>query len=254
MNKINKSYLALLVITLSLEFMITNVKASSLIEVEQPCSFEYSYSEVNEHRAHWDGDTAELDLGANSKPPGVSAYQSCSGEKALASISGSITTGTYSFYCKTLKGNVTNSELKIAGDNSITTVYTHMSDYTQDPDTGSTITSAKVGEVIGTIGAVGCVSDNFKHIHFDVRKNGVRQNFSKWEFKELCTPPESGDWIIDQDCAINDIKTAPANVEVRGSSTVTIGSEGKLVVDFENYALTVKNNSKVVIKEGGRVT
>lgn len=230
------------------------ISAISLIEIEQPCNFVYDYSDVNDNRGHWDGDDDEIDLGANKKPPNTTnlKYQSCHGEDAIASISGSVITDSYGFNCSVPgMGYVVNPYLEIHGDNNISVRYTHQASFAED-ENGDVITNVNVGDYVGDIGSEGC--STFKHIHFDVRKNGVRQDFSKWEFAKACAPPESGDWIITDDCVINETVTPPANVEVRGSSNLTVGEDGKLDIDFENYSLVVKNNSTVITKEGGKIT
>ena len=70
---------------------------------------------------------------------------------------------------------------------------------------------------------------------------------------EGCRPPASGDWVITQDCTLDENAIAPANVTVEEGITLTIKSNVSLDINFSNYHLRIKRNARVVIKGGGKV-
>jgi hypothetical protein len=69
----------------------------------------------------------------------------------------------------------------------------------------------------------------------------------------FCTPPISGDWIIESDCNITSMIIAPGNVVVQSNAIVTIEDGGTLDVDFATNHLLIKTGSKVLIKTGGKI-
>ena len=68
-----------------------------------------------------------------------------------------------------------------------------------------------------------------------------------------CSPPTSGDWVIDSTCTLANTATAPGNVIVQNNAVLTI--EGiTLDIDFASFTLTVKSGGGVLIKSGGTIT
>lgn len=77
----------------------------------------------------------------------------------------------------------------------------------------------------------------------------------RWKFnnEDPCGPPNSGDWVITENCALTNIKTAPSNVIVKNNATLTVENSGSLDIDFKRYHLKVEKGSSVMIKQGGRL-
>ena len=71
---------------------------------------------------------------------------------------------------------------------------------------------------------------------------------------EFCVIPGSGDWIITEDCLLATNSSAPADVIVQNNSIITIPIGVTLDIDFENFSLTIKSGSTVLIKLGGIIT
>ncbi len=71
--------------------------------------------------------------------------------------------------------------------------------------------------------------------------------------EEACAPPLSGDWVISEDCALEQNATAPAHVIVQNNATLTIANSASLNIDFATYHLLVKYGSKVIIKQGAKI-
>ena len=69
-----------------------------------------------------------------------------------------------------------------------------------------------------------------------------------------CTPPASGDWIVNSSCTINSNTTAQGNVIVQNDSVLSIPSGVTLDIDFASFSLTVQSGSGVFIKSGGTIT
>ncbi len=70
---------------------------------------------------------------------------------------------------------------------------------------------------------------------------------------EGCAPPLSGDWVITQDCTLEQSGAAPAHVIVQNNAILTLLPGVLLNIDFANFHLLVKNGSKVIIKPGGKL-
>jgi hypothetical protein len=68
-----------------------------------------------------------------------------------------------------------------------------------------------------------------------------------------CGPPASGDWIITQDCTLEENSVADANVIVQENVVLTIASGISLDIDFLTHHLKVKNGAKVVIQQDGKI-
>lgn len=167
-------------------------EAMAQVIVDQPCRFNSSYNDINDHRSHWDDpDLHEseiaVDLGANGRKPyglgsRIMSYQTCNGTEALASINGVVRYKNLNgwFACD-LDGNgprepfnTRNSEIIIEGDDGHYVSYVHMD--LDAPNTVQVGQRVNVGDVIGTIGAVGCSSPNFPHIHFRVFRGRYNPN------------------------------------------------------------------------------
>ena len=69
----------------------------------------------------------------------------------------------------------------------------------------------------------------------------------------ICNPPESGDWVVTNNCILKESTIAPANVIVKNNSILVIAKEKNLDIDLKNYHLTVENGSGVLIKAGGNI-
>ena len=68
-----------------------------------------------------------------------------------------------------------------------------------------------------------------------------------------CALPDSGDWMVTQDCTLSGSATAPGNVIVEKNVALTIAENASLDIDFANRHLKIKNGAKVVIKSGGKI-
>ncbi|MDH3384733.1 MAG: DUF2334 domain-containing protein [Nitrosopumilus sp.] len=70
----------------------------------------------------------------------------------------------------------------------------------------------------------------------------------------FCVVPESGDWVIIEDCVLETNSIAPANVIVQNNSILAIPFGVTLDLDFLQFNLTVEFGSSVMIKSGGTIT
>jgi len=70
---------------------------------------------------------------------------------------------------------------------------------------------------------------------------------------DSCSPPISGDWIVNSDCTLVLSKTAPSNVWIQNNSKITIPNQVTLGIDFENFNLTVFSGSGIFIQSGGSI-
>ncbi len=68
-----------------------------------------------------------------------------------------------------------------------------------------------------------------------------------------CSPPGSGDWIVNESCTFQGSAGAPANVIVEGDATLTIANGASLDLDFASRHLLVKAGSHVIVKAGGQI-
>ncbi len=69
-----------------------------------------------------------------------------------------------------------------------------------------------------------------------------------------CSPPQSGDWIINFDCILPENTVAPGNVIVENNAVLTIPNGLVLDIDFLTSHLEIKTGSQVMIKQGGQIT
>jgi len=83
---------------------------------------------------------------------------------------------------------------------------------------------------------------------------GIQSDLDLVDFDEICSPPSSGDWTINQSCIMISDATISNNVIVNSPSVVTIPDGVTLDIDFENQHLLVKNGAAVLIKQGGAIT
>ncbi|HUU49319.1 MAG TPA: hypothetical protein VMW55_11140, partial [Nitrosopumilaceae archaeon] len=70
----------------------------------------------------------------------------------------------------------------------------------------------------------------------------------------FCVIPDSGDWILTEDCTLASSSIVPTNVTVQNNSILTIPSGVSLDIDFSQFNLTVEFGSVVLIQSGGTVT
>lgn len=65
--------------------------------------------------------------------------------------------------------------------------------------------------------------------------------------------PDSGDWVIDEDCLIRDHVTAPENVVVENNALVTIEGDGSLGLDFSEFYLFIREEAGIFVDYGTRI-
>ena len=92
-----------------------------------------------------------------------------------------------------------------------------------------------------------------------VVKVGGFQNYALASTHELSTldcpdVPVSGNWVITSTCILESNTTPPGNVIVDDISDLLVPDGIELNIDFENDSLQVKEGSRVVIMDGGRIT
>ena len=68
-----------------------------------------------------------------------------------------------------------------------------------------------------------------------------------------CIVPSSGDWTIIENCSISSTKTAPANVRVEDGITLTISSTGSFNMDLSSHHITIGDDSRLIIEDGGKI-
>jgi len=73
-----------------------------------------------------------------------------------------------------------------------------------------------------------------------------------------CSPPSSGDWVVDTTCTLSLSPSNPTinngDLIVQNNSILTIPAGVSLNIDFTNHNLTVKSGSGVLIQAGGAIT
>jgi len=70
----------------------------------------------------------------------------------------------------------------------------------------------------------------------------------------FCLPPETGDWILTQDCVLKDVNTLPADLEVRNDATLTLREGATLQADLQHQALRVIQGAKILIEKGASIS
>jgi hypothetical protein len=68
-----------------------------------------------------------------------------------------------------------------------------------------------------------------------------------------CIIPESGDWVIDEDCTLLTNSVASENVIVQNNSILTIPDGIALDIDFVTNYLNIHSGSSILIKSGGKI-
>jgi hypothetical protein len=68
-----------------------------------------------------------------------------------------------------------------------------------------------------------------------------------------CILPHTGDWIIVESCTLTSDIIASANISIQNNSILTIPDGVTLDVDLENYNITVKSDSAIIILQGGTI-
>ncbi|HDS11672.1 MAG TPA: M23 family metallopeptidase, partial [Candidatus Wirthbacteria bacterium] len=131
------------------------------------------------------------------------------------------------------------------------------------------------GDYIGTSGKTGYTdtgSGCYPHLHFQRQAQGVwigqsyEIYFDEYPGLQLqkgsfyisnntgsCSPPATGDWILNSSCTIHNHETAPNNVTINNGATLTIDKNGSLDIDFKNKKMQIKNGGKVMILGGGKI-
>jgi len=70
-----------------------------------------------------------------------------------------------------------------------------------------------------------------------------------------CSPPPSGNWVVDTSCMMTaDATINNGDLIVQNNSILTIPAGVSPDIDFTNHNLTVKSGSGVLIKAGGTIT
>ena len=69
-----------------------------------------------------------------------------------------------------------------------------------------------------------------------------------------CSPPDSGDWELEQSCTMTASATAPANVIIKNNSVLTIPNGVTLDIDLSRHYLRVESGSGVLIEQGGTIS
>lgn len=78
----------------------------------------------------------------------------------------------------------------------------------------------------------------------------------QWQYNgdaSNCGLPRSGNWTISSDCTISDAIVAPGDVSVENGATLTVESTGALDIDLEEYTLRIQHDSRVRIRNGGKI-
>lgn len=68
-----------------------------------------------------------------------------------------------------------------------------------------------------------------------------------------CRVPNSGNWSINSDCDLMRDESAPRNVQIRNSSTLSIPRGRSLNIDLSNFNLRIANDSKLLVEPGGKI-
>ena len=69
----------------------------------------------------------------------------------------------------------------------------------------------------------------------------------------FCSPPVSGDWLINSSCTLDASSSAPGNVSISSGVVLTIPNGLSLDIDFLNFGLTVISGGGVNIQAGGTI-
>ena len=69
-----------------------------------------------------------------------------------------------------------------------------------------------------------------------------------------CAIPQTGDWIITQNCTIGTFETAPENITITAGTLLTITNTGTLEIDLNTNSLTIEESGGILIKTGGNLT
>jgi len=81
---------------------------------------------------------------------------------------------------------------------------------------------------------------------------------NEYNITSLCSPPPSGNWVVDTSCTLRSSPSNPAinngDLIVEMNSVLTIPAGVSLNIDFTNHNLTVKSGSGVLIESGGKIT
>jgi len=70
----------------------------------------------------------------------------------------------------------------------------------------------------------------------------------------ICSPAQSGDWVISENCTLLNDATILGDVIVQNNSVLVIPNLVSLDIDFSLHNLTVESGSGVLIQAGGAIT
>jgi len=70
---------------------------------------------------------------------------------------------------------------------------------------------------------------------------------------DICVPPHSGDWIVNNSCTLYNHAKVNSNVIVEENSLLTIDPNASLDIDLSRNYLLVKKGSGVLVKHGGKI-
>ncbi|MCA9383700.1 M23 family metallopeptidase [Candidatus Dojkabacteria bacterium] len=244
-----KKVVVQIVVFVSVSLIFLNA-AEAIVQVYQPCdlvdgAFDVTDGEynINSGRNHAGQPDGSLDIGGNyGQPSNGSSYQRCKGNVALASIDGTVS------HLQDTCGD-DHKYLRIDGADNISVEYLHVDVSASNTVSDGTVVS--VGDVIGTVSNLGCTGDPpFTHIHFTVRDNGTELLYSEWKFEknEACTPPPSGEWIIETDCNFTSNINIVGSLSIRNNSTVTVAPGVYVDFDFMSSKLTVESGSRLILE------
>lgn len=110
-------------------------------------------------------------------------------------------------------------------------------------------------QIIGPQDEAACLSmgGNFPSIYSPWE--GIQDDLDLADFDDICSPPSSGSWTINQSCMMISDATISGNVLVNSPAVVKIPDGVTLDIDFNNQkTLTIKSGAGILIKQGGAIT
>lgn len=68
-----------------------------------------------------------------------------------------------------------------------------------------------------------------------------------------CTPPSSGDWIINSNCTLTSSARISNNLVINDGYTLSLNPNVALDMNLRDYKILVKNNAKLIINSGAKI-
>ncbi len=78
-------------------------------------------------------------------------------------------------------------------------------------------------------------------------------SYSLFRASACNVPPASGTWVVSENCTLEGTATAPGDVVVQNGATFTISNGAFLNVNFASHHLLVRDGSRVIVKNGGKI-